>query len=234
MPPGSPYDPLVMAAGRSFHRLVDQNLDGMAVQLSRRLARVRIPSTIRKKDQWKERLSAVVQEFSTKATKPLAASKEAADIVDLLEEQPPSTPCPPEDWCRDALARAGLDRRELARRVRSLGANIGFAGPDRGRGAARLFLETPLLGTIVRGVCADRSLPFDRFVTELRDSFGLVLGPGLDEGTWELLGPIWAGAEGEELLRQNQEELRRRLLRAGLARSYSDSHTEVLADGEAS
>ena len=48
----------------------------------------------------------------------------------------------------------------------------------------------------------------------------------------EKLGPIWGGSHGDDVLRQNQEALRQRLIRVGLASSYSDSHTEVFPNAK--
>jgi len=121
-----------------------------------------------------------------------------------------------------------LPKSEYARRVRSLGQNIGFAGPDRG-GKPRLFLDTPLLGVLVQGIVPGKSMEFEEFVTELANRFGIVVGLGSDDSISDEISE-WGleGAHTYELLSRNQDLLRERLVRAGLARSYSDSHTEVV------
>jgi hypothetical protein len=126
----------------------------------------------------------------------------------------------------------GFSRTEFTRRVRSLGANIGFVGPDRGFGNPRLFFDTPLLGVLTKGVIGARnSIDFRTFVTELAEKFGLVLGLGEDESVANEVDIAGSGGlDPDEVLSQNQEIFRERLVRVGLARTYSDSHTEVIAD----
>ncbi len=222
MPPGNPHDPLVLAAARSLQRMVTLSWDGLASEMTKRLNRVRVPSSTRPKDEWEERIRAVFSDLRKGVVD---------ELIDWARDIPRRRGEIDEVWAREFLEEAGLDSGELGRRIRSLAANIGFAGPDRGRGLPRLYCETPLLGTLVRGLCGAGSMPFEEFVSRLRERFGLVFGPGNDESLAEKLGPVWGGAEGDELLRQNQEEFRRRLVRAGLARTYSDLHTEVSARG---
>ena len=125
-----------------------------------------------------------------------------------------------------------FSKTEFARRVRSLGANIGFVGPDRGFGNPRLFLDTPLLGVLAQGVIGKRSsVDFRRFVTELSQRFGLVLGLGEDDSIADQIDLVGSGGlDPDEILSRNQKNFRERLVRVGLARTYSDSHTEVIAD----
>ena len=120
---------------------------------------------------------------------------------------------------------------EMARRVRSLAANIGLAGPDRGTGNPRLVIDTPLLGVLVRGMLGRETMEFRSFIKELTDRFGLVIGPGLDEGVIDRANIIGSsGTDPLDVAFGNQERFRQRLIRVGLARAYSDSHTEVLAN----
>lgn len=134
-----------------------------------------------------------------------------------------------EDWTifdlmEDALA---FPPSELARRVRSLGQSIGFTAPDRGEGAVRLVLDTPLLNVLIRGLLGSSTINFEDFVSMVSKKFGLVLGPGSDDSVMSAFsGQVNAGVY--ELLLLNQDALQERLLRAGFARAYSDSHTEVL------
>jgi type II secretory pathway component PulK len=75
-------------------------------------------------------------------------------------------------------------------------------------------------------------MEYGDFVTALTDRFGLVLGVGNDDSILDRIAASGVdAADVDELLAKNQELLRERLLRAGLARSYSDAHTEVFADG---
>ena len=90
-------------------------------------------------------------------------------------------------------------------------------------------MDTPLLGVISKGVVGQDTMEFREFVTQLTTRFGLVVGPGVEEEVVDRID--LAGSDGYnafEILANNQEIFRERLLRTGLARSYSDSHTEVL------
>jgi hypothetical protein len=136
------------------------------------------------------------------------------------------------NWCKDAVESKiiGFPVSEYARRVRNLSSNIGFAGPDKGV-MPRLMIDTPLLGVLVKGIAGNKSLPFEDFITILSQDFGLVLGVGSDDSIADKIGSI--GQEGfdpYELLQRNESFLRERLIRTGLARTYSDSHTEVFGN----
>jgi hypothetical protein len=69
---------------------------------------------------------------------------------------------------------------------------------------------------------------FVEFVDRIRMTFGLVFGPGSDYQLPERLG-LWEGTgAAHRHLEVNQDMLRKRLVRAGLAREYSDGHTELI------
>jgi len=90
------------------------------------------------------------------------------------------------------------------------------------------MIDTPLLGVIARGIAGNDSMPFEDFVTRLSEQFGLIVGVGSDDAVVDFLGDLGSeGFDSYELLQKNQELLRERMIRTGLARSYSDSHTEV-------
>jgi hypothetical protein len=112
-----------------------------------------------------------------------------------------------------------------------MGSKIGFAGPDRGNGTPRFVCETPLLGTFVWGILGpDRSMDFDSFLEALDVRFGIVFTDvaGADECVTRPLGlPL---SQQHQVFRDNREHLRTRLVRAGLARAYSDGHTEVTSN----
>lgn len=119
----------------------------------------------------------------------------------------------------------------LLQRIRSLSSKIGFAAPDRGTGGVRLTLDTPLLTVLTDGLLGKRSMEFSEFVTRARTHLGLVIGLGSDDSFVdamedELLG--YGGPNLYDVLYANEEALRQRLLRTGLARTYSDAHTEVI------
>jgi len=130
---------------------------------------------------------------------------------------------------RDLLEKHGLTQRELSRRLRSLGANVGLAGPDRGVANPRFYIDTPLLGIIVHGIVGDGEIELDDFISCIYEVFGLVLGPGANDTLYKDLAELGTFADRDlySLLLENKERLRLRLVRTGLARTYSDSHTEV-------
>jgi hypothetical protein len=120
-------------------------------------------------------------------------------------------------------------QREFSRRLKSLGANVGVAGPDGGSTNPRFYLDTPLLGVIVRGIVGDGAIELDEFVTEVYRTLGLVLGAGCDGLIMNEFShrQLLTDRDLYTLLTTNTELLRERLIRTGLARTYSDSHTEV-------
>lgn len=120
----------------------------------------------------------------------------------------------------------------LIQRVRGLATKIGFASPDRGTGGVRLALDTPLLGVLVDGIVRNGAMKFETFISRLRTELGLVVGVGEDDSFVPALEAETFGTQGRslyDLLMENEQELRRRLIRTGLARTYSDAHTEVIA-----
>ncbi len=94
-----------------------------------------------------------------------------------------------------------------------------------------MFLDTPLLGVLTKGIIGKGSMDFREFVTKLAQKFGLVLGLGDDESIATKIDIVGSGGlDPDEVLYRNQENFRERLVRVGLAHTYSDSHTEVMAD----
>lgn len=220
LPPGAGNDPLVRAASKSFTRWIAASQSATARQIHAKLKETpvlpRTPKAERLRQQVRTLLGERLGERQLDAT--------MTGLARIVESKELS-----EEWARRAVdsRTLGFSKSEYARRVRSLGANIGFAGPDRGR-MPRLMLDTPLLGVLAQGIVGRGSLPYEDFVTRLSERFGLVTGIGSDDAIVDRLGDL--GSEGYdpyEVLQRNQELLRERLLRTGLARNYSDSHTEV-------
>src|SRR5262249_9726246 len=101
-----------------------------------------------------------------------------------------------------------------------------------GTGSPRLLLDTPILGVLVRGIVGVGAMEFDDFISKVAERFGIVLGLGKDDSLADRMEAIGSdGHDAYEILVRNQELLREGLLRAGLARAYSDAHTEVYNDG---
>lgn len=225
LPPGLPGDPLIRATSKSFTQWIGQSWDSHACQLYQRLKAISLPERTPKSDRLRRRVHAAISEQLSGQQKKITA---AAELMDpLVQGQELS-----KDWCREALQSdaIGFTKAELARRVRSLGVNVGFAAPNRGL-LPRVVLDTPLLDVLVKGIAGRSPMPYITFVTKLREHFGIVVGVGNDDSVIDQMQHFGSeGADAYDLLTRNQELLRERLLRAGLARTYSDSHTEVFSN----
>ena len=117
------------------------------------------------------------------------------------------------------------------------GKDIGFCGPQKassksgdGGQKPRLILDMPILNVLVNGLL-DAPCGFDDFVALLADQLGIIVGPPrTDEQKAQLqksLPNTFNTEDLENLLIQNKEELKQRLLRCGLARTFSDSETVI-------
>jgi hypothetical protein len=158
----------------------------------------------------------------------IAAARADAAVAEITSDPVLGSTGTPgdKDWARK-LTNEAFPTSYVAKGIRSMGRKIGFIGPDRGTGVPRFLCETPLLGTLVAGLCPESGVSLDEFVDICRVQLGLIFGPGSNDALAATL-QLWEGAGiGDELLRDNQEALRRRLVRAGLAREYSDGYTEV-------
>lgn len=223
LPPGTPADPLVRATSKSFAHWISQSWDSHARLLYRRLRMVRVPKRVPKSDRLRRRVHYRLSQLLEGQGKQLEATAELLDPLVNGKELS-------EEWCREVLQAQsiGFTKTELARRVRSLGVNVGLAAPNRGL-LPRLVLDTPLLDVLVKGIAGRSTMPYGDFVTCLRDRFGIVVGVGNDDAIIDYMAQFGSeGADAYDLLTRNQELLRERLLRVGLARAYSDSHTEVI------
>jgi len=219
MPPGSPNDPVVRYAAGSYSRwtakiwgqiceALKDNLDSITPvddEVSERtlLQRIKL-ALIHNKVAEREREKLLSSVETTFAQRP------GLDIFGFVE--------------------TGLNfpPLELARRIRALSQSIGFTAPDRGVGSVRLVFDTPLLNVLIRGLVGRQSVNYEDFVSLVAEKFGLVLGPGAADDLLDRYPEMGEGNIYESLL-ENQDLLQQRLLRAGFARAYSDSHTEVLA-----
>jgi hypothetical protein len=225
-PPGPAGSPIVMAAARAFQVLLERNRAGLAAMLLRGMQAQILPAALPPSQRRRAaargqllqngvpvgRVDDILNELSRDA---------GVDLEDESVDDP--------IWASQIIESAYASDR-LTRGLRSMGRKIGFIGPDRGAGAPRFVCETPLLGTLVAGLCPRGGIDLYRFVDLAREHLGIVFGLGSQDNLAEQLG-LWDGAGvGRQLLRENEEALRRRLIRAGLAREYSDGHTEVVRD----
>ena len=140
LPPGDSDDPILRATCQSFQSWVSTSWHTTAQNIIERMdAAPTLPkSTVAEKreQQLKQLLGAQLQ-------------NRTKDVDDLVKELSHfyKLKTTGADWVRHVMESKKLkfSKTELARRVRSLGTNIGFVGPDRGTGNPRLFLDTPLL-----------------------------------------------------------------------------------------
>jgi len=220
-PPGPPEHPMVVASSRSFQIVVEKNRQALLGLLLAKFSKVQIasrtPST-----QW--RRSALRQALIDGGANDARADREVGQFekggLDLGRGAYAEL-----TWLKKLLD-LGYSTAALTRAFRTTGRKVGIVAPDRGAGKPRFVLETPLLGTVVVAICGDKTQPFEDFVDAARDKLALVLGPGTltevpSRDLWESPGIA------RQQLRDNQELLRVRLVRAGLATEYSDGHTEV-------
>lgn len=226
LPPGRQGDPLVRASCKSFQSWIRASWQATADLLSMGIGGAAHLPQATGGDKLRQQINGLLR------VRLGNREKDIESVLSSLKRRIDDHRFGP-NWCREALESKaiGFKKSELARRVRSLGGNIGLTGPDRGSGSPRLVLDTPLLGVLVRGVVGIGHMEFERFISELAERFGLVLGLGDDDSIADRIEAIGSdGYDAYEILKRNQDLLRERLLRAGMARAYSDSHTEVYND----
>jgi hypothetical protein len=130
------------------------------------------------------------------------------------------------------LARKAYPASHIASALRSIGRMIGAAGPDRGFGSPRFLLETPVLALLVRATAKARPTVYAEWLDTVYERFGLILGIGDQHDFRAVLEDLDERMPIERALKENHNQLRMRLIRAGLAVEYSDSETEVRGLGD--
>ena len=220
-PPGPLGHPMVAASSRSFQMVIEQHRKALLELIETKLSSVQIASTTPATQLRRSALrQALIDGGANDAQADRALEQFQSEGLQLgrggYTEQ---------TWLRRLLD-LGYSTADLTKAFRTTGRKVGIVAPDRGAGAPRFVLETPLLGTLVTAICENSSLPFEVFVDRARERLGLIIGPGSLTEVPNL--DLWesAGIAGR-LLRDNQEMVRVRLVRAGLATEYSDGHTEV-------
>ncbi len=223
LPPGDGDDPLVVGAQLSYRMTIADVHAGLRSHLQTRLQKqldVAIPSSVR--------LQSAVLALLTQSG--IAAPPKALDRLTSTAPVPSTlTAAAIDDWINQ-LMRDGYPLAHLSRGIRSTGNKIGFVGPVRGIGHPRFVLETPLLATLAQAlVPLDRSLSFDDFVRAMRVDLGLIVGIGPKDQV-----PVGARVFGSDQVARQRlgllgEQLRLRLIQAGLAREFSDAHTRVFS-----
>jgi hypothetical protein len=224
LPPGPPDDPLVRAAQLSYRKLVSRAHTGLREALGSQVAAgidPAIPEDVRLQSWALARLRNAPAENADRSLLRLQA-----DIPFVGADGVRS----PDEWVAAAFE-TGYSVEHLTRAVRVMGTKVGFVGPVRGIGRPRFVLETPLLATITRSlVQPDNSVPFHEFVVRARERLGLIIGGSRLEDL-----PLGAMVfPSERVARQQlaalEERLRIRMIQAGLAREFSDDHTQVFAE----
>lgn len=226
VPPGPSSGPLLAASARSLRRIVERTQSALAVRLAAVLPTL-VPSGTAAADKVKVALT-------TQAQRGRLGKDDADELADRIIADSriaaASTGKPDEiRWCSE-IVEVGYPAEILVSGLRTMGRKIGFVGPDRSAAVPRFLAETPLLGTLVAGLCPEGGTDFVTFVDLLRTRLGLVFGEGTEALLADRLNLWESPGVGRQLLAQNQEMLRQRLVRAGLAREYSDGHTEVFLD----
>lgn len=119
----------------------------------------------------------------------------------------------------------------------TLAKDIGFCGPQKATSKSgdsgqkpRLILDLPILNVLVNGLI-DEPTGFDDFVAMMSNKLGIIVGPPRNESqSFQLVNSLpktYNIEDLEVLLIQNKEELKKRLLRCGLAKTFSDSTTII-------
>jgi hypothetical protein len=215
VPPGRSRDLAVRLSSRSFEAVVEAQLDSLRGLVYRRLEGARIP----KQTPRGHELDAML----TVAFPGIPVSLREAAVAEIRWN---------EDCSKVAkqLSRAIYPPGHLESAYRTIGRMIGLAGPDRGAGAPRFLLETPMLALLVSATAEpDRAVSYENWLDTVYERFGIVLGIGEQTDAVEILQPLGFGGSLEQAVEHNHDLLRRRLVQSGLATEYSDGETEVHA-----
>ena len=118
----------------------------------------------------------------------------------------------------------------LGRTVKLIGSKVGLAGPTRGGGRPRIYLETGLLNALVTGLVRpdEEEITFAEFIYRLWSTTGIVCGydSRMNLDFSDVLGtgdPDIAPG----LLQSSSKALQDRMISAGLARRFSDGTVVV-------
>lgn len=117
----------------------------------------------------------------------------------------------------------------LTRTIRTMGSKVGLVGPASG-GRPRLNLETSVLAALTAAVLGGEEKSLEDFVAATYQSSGLIIGKVACEGAVRdrLENALGGIAEVDQVLEDAHQRLGARLVRAGLAREYSDGFTMVV------
>jgi hypothetical protein len=224
LPPGSPSDASAELASKSFVAWANASYRATAGIMARQFEKVTVVGH-QSAPRLQQLRDALIWDSSGDRRTPQILACGRLDKLSSI----PGAMTTTIDWCHAIMEHDDLafGAAEWRRRLRVLCNKIGFAAPDRGA-TTKLVFDTPLLEVIVSGIAGSTTMTFQEFVDALAYRFGLVVGPGSDgELADRLKRSIGDPGDTEHTLRMNEDQLRRRLLRVGLARAHSDSHTTV-------
>jgi hypothetical protein len=213
-PPGDPRSPQGRLAIRSYDSVVAQKTKSIEVLIHGSITRAgrNITKNMPATEKTRIRIANAFPNLT-------AQHQEAA--VQLTKRL--STP----DSQARTIAKHAYPSAFVSSALRSTGRMIGIAGPDRGTGAPRFVLETPILALLVRATASEKPIVYADWLDRVYERFGLVLGFGNTHDFREMLADLDEPMPVERALAANHEQLRVRLIRAGLAVEYSDSETEI-------
>lgn len=223
-PPGPPplESKLVSASSQGFERLLRRLQDAYVVILHADLAAVRHPKGLPEKLKARSALDARLRLAGLE--KDAEIGKAAQEFFTAADVDSGKAKLQDQQWLRTAVE-GTYSLTYLRGGLRSMGRKIGLMAPDRGQ-APRFVCETSLLATLVEGLCPD-PVPFEVFIDTLRARLGIVVGLGSATSVQDVVDLPKGMAPTRRLLLENQESFRRRMIRSGLAREYSDGQTEV-------
>lgn len=223
LPPGSISDASAELASKSFVAWANASYRATAGMMARQFEKVTVVGH-QTSPRLQQLLDALAQDSSGE---PRTPHNPVGGRLEKLSNIPGAMTTT--DWCHAIMEHDDLafGAAEWRRRLRVLCNKIGFAAPERGA-TTKLVFDTPLLEVIVSGIAGSTTMTFQEFVDALAFRFGLVVGPGSDGVLADRLKrSVGDPGDTNHTLRLNEDQLRRRLLRVGLARAHSDAHTTV-------
>ncbi|MBU6152476.1 MAG: hypothetical protein KGR25_13575, partial [Chloroflexi bacterium] len=214
LPPGSISDASAELASKSFVAWANASYRATAGMMARQFEKVTVVGH-QTSPRLQQLLDALAQDSSGE---PRTPHNPVGGRLEKLSNIPGAMTTT--DWCHAIMEHDDLafGAAEWRRRLRVLCNKIGFAAPERGA-TTKLVFDTPLLEVIVSGIAGSTTMTFQEFVDALAFRFGLVVGPGSDGVLADRLKrSVGDPGDTNHTLRLNEDQLRRRLLRVGLAR----------------
>ena len=215
-PPGVQSAPAVRLAVRSYSAVVSEIQGSLKAAISEQLeaASGKVPRAVSKSSRTKTWIQLAFPKMKDTVCDALMTEiKSAAELKSVTNR----------------MTQALYPIEYVARAYRTFGRMLGMVGPDRGTGNPRFILETPVLGLLAESTLeSGENLAFEDWIDRVYDRFGIVLGFGRNTDPEELLSNLDRPAPLRRALKESHNELRQRLVLAGLAVEYSDGETEMV------